>query len=218
MHIALVAEENDGLEHLCECLRMAGQSAGIIDPVSHTDMSPDDRPEVFIARGPDPHPLLRRLSNATSSPCVIALLDNENLSRFIPVSPWTDFALAPWDATEILLRIRLHFARSPMDTRDMIQRGDLVLDITNYCVYARNERIDLTYKEYELLRFLASHPGRVFTRESLLTNVWGYDYYGGSRTIDVHVRRIRSKLPSDIASQIETVHQVGYRFSIARQS
>jgi DNA-binding response OmpR family regulator len=74
--------------------------------------------------------------------------------------------------------------------------------------------LDLTYKEFELLRFLAQHPGRVFTREQLLSEVWGYDYFGGTRTVDVHIRRLRAKL-DDLDALIGTVRNVGYRFNLS---
>ena len=91
-------------------------------------------------------------------------------------------------------------------------RGGLVVDFERYEVHVKGAPVDLTYKEFELLRFLASHPGKPFTREVLLDKVWGYDYYGGTRTVDVHVRRLRSKIESGGQIYIETVRNVGYKF------
>ena len=89
----------------------------------------------------------------------------------------------------------------------------MVIDEATYSVRLRGRILDLTYKEFELLKFLAQHPGRVFTRDQLLREVWGYDYFGGTRTVDVHVRRLRAKL-GDLESLIGTVRNVGYRFNV----
>ena len=94
----------------------------------------------------------------------------------------------------------------------MIRRGELVIDETTYSVKLRGSALDLTFKEFELLKHLAGHPGRVYTRAQLLQEVWGYDYYGGTRTVDVHVRRLRAKLGPEHESLIGTVRHVGYKF------
>ncbi|WP_163228059.1 winged helix-turn-helix transcriptional regulator [Bifidobacterium choloepi] len=94
----------------------------------------------------------------------------------------------------------------------LIRCGDLVVDTNGYTASLRNVPIDLAYKEFELLKYLVQHPGRVFTRAQLLQEVWGYDYYGGTRTVDVHVRRLRAKLGGEYEHLIGTVRNVGYRF------
>ena len=91
-------------------------------------------------------------------------------------------------------------------------RGDLVIDFERYEVHVGGAPADLTYKEFELLKFLALHPGKPFTREALLDKVWGYDYYGGTRTVDVHIRRLRAKIEAHGVTYIETVRNVGYKF------
>ena len=98
----------------------------------------------------------------------------------------------------------------------MIAYGPLALNLETYQAVLDGRTLDLTFMEYELLRFLAAHPGKVFTREVLLSRVWGYEYFGGARTVDVHVRRLRAKLGEEHASLIETVRSVGYRFGRAR--
>ena len=105
-------------------------------------------------------------------------------------------------------------AAAPADAADrgVTQAGELVIDEHSYSAKLRGRPLDLTYKEFELLKFLAQHPGRVFTRDQLLREVWGYDYFGGTRTVDVHVRRLRAKLGSEYESMIGTVRQVGYKF------
>jgi DNA-binding response OmpR family regulator len=101
---------------------------------------------------------------------------------------------------------------------DVIIYGPLALNLETYQAVVDGRPLDLTYMEYELLRFLAAHPGKVFTREALLSAVWGYDYFGGARTVDVHVRRLRAKLGEENAHLIETVRSVGYRFGTSRWS
>ena len=96
----------------------------------------------------------------------------------------------------------------------MVRAGELGIDPDTYAAKLKGRPLDLTYKEFELLKFLAQHPGRVFTRDQLLREVWGYDYFGGTRTVDVHVRRLRAKLGSEYESMIGTVRQVGYKFVV----
>jgi DNA-binding response OmpR family regulator len=96
----------------------------------------------------------------------------------------------------------------------VIRAGELAIDPDTYAAKLKGRPLDLTYKEFELLKFLAQHPGRVFTRDQLLREVWGYDYFGGTRTVDVHVRRLRAKLGSEYESMIGTVRQVGYKFVV----
>src|SRR5262249_54123610 len=93
-----------------------------------------------------------------------------------------------------------------------IRSGDLAIDEATYSARLRGHPLDLTFKEFELLKFLAQYPGRVFTRSQLLQEVWGYDYFGGTRTVDVHVRRLRAKLGAEHEALIGTVRNVGYRF------
>ncbi len=107
-------------------------------------------------------------------------------------------------------RNRLAEAAEPENSE--IRAGDVVVDEITYSAKVRGRTLDLTYKEFELLKFLAQHPGRVFTRAQLLQEVWGYDYFGGTRTVDVHVRRLRAKLGPEHEALIGTVRNVGYRF------
>ncbi|MGH3662734.1 MAG: winged helix-turn-helix transcriptional regulator [Micromonosporaceae bacterium] len=106
---------------------------------------------------------------------------------------------------------RLKAAAERVDT-SQVRSGELSIDPDTYSAKLKGRPLDLTYKEFELLKFLAQHPGRVFTRDQLLREVWGYDYFGGTRTVDVHVRRLRAKLGSEHESMIGTVRQVGYKF------
>ncbi len=137
---------------------------------------------------------------------------------------------AEWGVDDVLLdtagpaeveaRLRLSLGRlaattEEVDSRSEIRNGDLSIDEATYTARIRNRVLDLTYKEFELLKYLAQHPGRVFTRAQLLQEVWGYDYFGGTRTVDVHVRRLRAKLGTDYETLIGTVRNVGYRFVAA---
>ena len=94
-----------------------------------------------------------------------------------------------------------------------IRAGDVIIDESSYTAKIKGRTLDLTFKEFELLKYLAQHPGRVFSRAQLLQEIWGYDYFGGTRTVDVHIRRLRSKLGSEFEAIIGTVRNVGYRFS-----
>lgn len=124
----------------------------------------------------------------------------------------SDVVLVTAGPAEVEARIRIALTRKP-DEPAMIQASGLTIDEASYSAKLRGRTLDLTFKEFELLRFLAGHPSRVFTREQLLSEVWGYDYFGGTRTVDVHVRRLRAKL-GDLDSLIGTVRNVGYRFMI----
>jgi DNA-binding response OmpR family regulator len=95
-----------------------------------------------------------------------------------------------------------------------IRSGEVVIDEDSYTAKIKGRSLDLTFKEFELLKYLAQHPGRVFSRSQLLQEIWGYDYFGGTRTVDVHIRRLRSKLGPEFESIIDTVRNVGYRFSV----
>jgi DNA-binding response OmpR family regulator len=131
---------------------------------------------------------------------------------------------ADWGVDDVLLetagpaevdaRIRLVIGRLAQEkSSSKIQASGVVIDEASYSAKVHGRPLDLTFKEFELLRFLATHPSRVFTREQLLSEVWGYDYFGGTRTVDVHVRRLRAKL-GDLESLIGTVRNVGYRFNV----
>jgi DNA-binding response OmpR family regulator len=132
---------------------------------------------------------------------------------------------AEWGADDVVLhtagpaeveaRLRLAIGRrvgSAPEVPDEIRSGDLAIDEATYSARLRSRPLDLTFKEFELLKFLAQHPGRVFTRAQLLQEVWGYDYFGGTRTVDVHIRRLRAKLGPEHDALIGTVRNVGYRF------
>lgn len=150
-----------------------------------------------------------RLRSATLP--AVAIIERRDLERFA----WEEVAdelLFPGSSeAEIRVRLAILRRRTGSGAGTTIRLGPLVLDVDTYQVTAGGRALDLTFKEFELLRFLASRPGRVFTRPTLLREVWGYDFYGGTRTVDVHVRRLRSKLGPEHDYLIETIRGVGYR-------
>lgn len=131
-----------------------------------------------------------------------------------------DFCLWPFQPRELERRIThaMWDAGRATDASDIVAYEDLVLNVETYQATIAHQPMDLTYMEYELLKFLASHPGKVFSRETLLSRVWGYDYFGGARTVDVHVRRLRAKLGEEHAGLITTIRSVGYSFGKSRWS
>ena len=155
--------------------------------------------------------VLRALGDANPKGPVIVVADRGSLDRY----PWEELAdelLFPGSpAAEIRVRLAMLVRRLGVSDPDWVRLGKLALSAETYQVAVDGRPLDLTYKEFELLRFLASRPGRVFTRAALLREVWGYDFYGGTRTVDVHIRRLRAKLGSEHEHLIETVRGVGYR-------
>ena len=192
---------------------MARAQNGVIEQV--TDEAPD-LVVLEIDRRPNSSSiweLAQKIKQAKPLP-VIALVNKETIGNLnANLKLVDDFILQPGDASELLLRVkRLIEDTGSTDSSELIACGDLVIDLAS-CEVTLNERlIELTFKEYELLRFLAVHPGRVYTRDSLLSKVWGYDYFGGDRTVDVHIRRLRSKIEDVSHTFIETVRNIGYRF------
>jgi DNA-binding response OmpR family regulator len=130
---------------------------------------------------------------------------------------YDDFCLDPFHPRELEARLRHLFWRTGSGAApELVEYGALMLNLETYQAQIDGRPLDLTYMEYELLKFLAQHPGKVFTRETLLSRVWGYEYYGGARTVDVHIRRLRAKLGEEHANLIATVRSVGYRFGQSR--
>jgi two-component system alkaline phosphatase synthesis response regulator PhoP len=145
---------------------------------------------------------------------IIALAAAGNLDSLNNRNGIDDFIVYPVNNTELLLRIKRLLSKILEEVSDELIRCDgLTIDLVTCEVTVDGIKTDLTYKEFELLKLMASHRGRVFTRESLLDKIWGYDYYGGDRTVDVHMRRLRSKIEDANHTYIETVRNIGYRFA-----
>jgi DNA-binding response OmpR family regulator len=156
-------------------------------------------------------------STGTSAP-LLAVVTEGGLTAIAADWGLDDVILESSGPAEVEARLRLSIGRmtAARDTAtantEEIRSGDLSIDEATYQAKLGNRALDLTFKEFELMKFLAQHPGRVFTRAQLLQEVWGYDYFGGTRTVDVHVRRLRAKLGPDREALIGTVRNVGYKF------
>jgi len=143
----------------------------------------------------------------------LGLMDEEALAHYDLALGLDDFIVVPYKTSEIIARLELLRWRRDESTRsELIKCGDLVIDLSKYEVRLAGHVIILTLKEYELLCFLAANRGKVFSRETLLNKIWGYDYFGGARTVDVHVTRLRNKIEDSGHSFIETIRGVGYKF------
>ena len=182
-----------------------------------------------LMSGPDPEIVLvdaRRTLAAARDTCrllragglrapLLGVVEEAGLVAIAPDWGLDDVVLTTAGPAEVEARLRLALTRSAEATDGgsgpMITNGALSIDPDRYAAKLKGRPLDLTYKEFVLLKFLAQHPGRVFTRDQLLREVWGYDYFGGHRTVDVHVRRLRAKLGSEYESMIGTVRQVGYK-------
>lgn len=164
---------------------------------------------------------LNKLLQSIGVDCPIITIATEGaLSAMNADWGFNDVILDTAGPAEIEARIRIAVGRIEADnfasdpTSREIRTGEIVIDENSYTAKIKGRSLDLTFKEFELLKYLAQHPGRVFSRAQLLQEIWGYDYFGGTRTVDVHIRRLRSKLGPEFESIIGTVRNVGYRFTL----
>jgi len=217
--VLLVAQQGNELDALVRELEAGGYRVSLCPAGGVEDaMTSGDPPDVLVLdlTTAGEEPALRYLwdePTGTDSPVAIALLRREQVPHHDLPAAVDDFVALPAAAGELAARVRRALKRRRPEESDRALRcGDLTIDLANYMVFVGGRQVSLTYKEYELLRFLATNPDTVFTRETLLNKVWGYDFYGGARTVDVHIRRLRSKIEDRHHSFIETVRNVGYRF------
>ena len=153
------------------------------------------------------------------SPPIIIITTEGGLSAINADWGITDVILDTAGPAEVDARIRIVIGKDAIEqlaknpSLKEIRSGEVVIDEDSYTAKIKGRTLDLTFKEFELLKYLAQHPGRVFSRSQLLQEIWGYDYFGGTRTVDVHIRRLRSKLGPEFESIIDTVRNFGYRFS-----
>ena len=191
---------------------LPAEPSALVDSPAADLVLVDARRELAAARS------LCRLVRATGiSLPLVAILTEGGLAGLTAEWGIDDVLLESAGPAEVEARLRLAIGSLALNTVDdqgsgQITAGDLVIDETTYSARVDGRLLDLTYKEFELIKHLAQHPGRVFTRAQLLQEVWGYDYFGGTRTVDVHVRRLRAKLGSEHEVLIGTVRNVGYRF------
>ena len=151
----------------------------------------------------------------TSTPMLLVVPENQLADLHIPMRPVCDFICSAASDAEYAVRIRhVLWPGEETSDEDVVKVDDLTVNLATYQVRVDDVPVDLTYMEYSLLAFMVTHPGRAYSRETLLRRVWGFDYCGGSRTVDVHVRRIRAKLGPLASSHIETVRGVGYLFKL----
>lgn len=217
-HVVLLTDADDGLGDLADHLDLLGHTvtvaprrASAAAGVPAADMAVvDARADLAGART-----VCADIAALAAHLPVLAVFHDAGLSAVSARWQVSDILLSTAGPAEVQARLRLAAARHGVGAAqepDEIRTADLVVDAAGYTARIHGQPLNLTYKEFELLKFLAQHPGRVFSREQLLQEVWGYDYFGGTRTVDVHVRRLRAKLGADHEQLIGTVRNVGYRF------
>jgi len=221
MHTILFVDATEELMPLAATLEEAGYAAAQTGLFRLLDDAAARTPAVLIFN------LLGRqdaaaIRNALRSPDLahgvasLAVVRGDQLASLDFTTGIDDFIVYPAIGDEVTARVRRAiWLKSGVESDNTLRAGDLHIDLANYKAYVAGRPVDLTYKEYELLRFLATNRDKVFTREALLNRVWGYDFYGGARTVDVHVRRLRSKIEDRTHTFIETVRNVGYRFHLS---
>ncbi|WP_138442181.1 winged helix-turn-helix transcriptional regulator [Sinomonas susongensis] len=222
-HILLLTNSRGSSVEVLPALELLNHQVHILpaEPTALLDADPADvvfldaRKDLVGARS------LTQLLKATGLSAPLLLILTEGGMAAVS-SAWAvdDIVLESAGPAEIEARIRLAMTRSAKaeEPETEIRAAGVVIDEASYTARVNGEALNLTFKEFELLKYLAQHPGRVFTRQQLLTEVWGYDYYGGTRTVDVHVRRLRAKLGPDHEGLIGTVRNVGYRLTLTRLS
>ena len=211
---------------LAQALDLAGYAwKAVADDQAATTNEPDDGwggAIVVVGNDPDGAFAVCRAVRKAESPVepLLLLISGAQLEQLeLREDLFDDFCLSPFHPRELEARLRHQLWRAGRGAQpEVVEYGDLMLNLETYQAGIDGRPLTLTYMEYELLKFLAQHPGKVFTRETLLSRVWGYEYYGGARTVDVHVRRLRAKLGEEHAGLIQTVRSVGYRFGQSRWS
>jgi len=214
------AEVLPALALLQHQVRILPAEASVLIDIPEIDIAfIDARRELPAAKN-----LTRLLTTTGVGAPVIVITTDGGLSAMTADWGVQDVILDSAGPAEVEARIRMaigeHTAiRNAADpTSGEIRSGEIVIDEKSYTAKIKGRSLDLTFKEFELLKYLAQHPGRVFTRAQLLQEIWGYDYFGGTRTVDVHIRRLRAKLGPEFESIIGTVRNVGYRFSVSHSS
>ena len=191
----------------------SNESKTFIDQVAAAEGSPLIIMELNLLNKPQISKVLELCKEANLP--TLAIISPDDLMSLDTDMIITDFIVSPFLEEELITRSIFSVKRAtvaPLE-EDLINRGDLTINPSNYEVLINNIRVHLRFKEYELLLLLASNPGRVYDRATLLNQIWGYDYFGGTRTVDVHIRRLRSKIENNAENPyIETIWNVGYRF------
>jgi DNA-binding response OmpR family regulator len=186
---------------------MAAEPTALLDAPQADVILLDARRELIAAKS------LCRLMQTTGTDAPVLVIASEGgVAALSGDWGFADFVLSTAGPAELEARLRILLAPiAQTRTEALITSGGIVIDEASYSARLNGKHLDLTYTEFELLKYLAQHPGRVFSRQQLLSDVWGYDYYGGTRTVDVHIRRLRAKLGAEYEALIGTVRNVGYR-------
>ncbi|MDE2670697.1 MAG: response regulator transcription factor [Chloroflexota bacterium] len=214
MNAVLIVSGQPDLLALTPELEEAGLSTTVLEPARLGEIERDFAGVLLLDLRDLSNVAIDRLAAASGEHelVLVHVCGADQLDRMPFDSPADDFIVLPAAPGELRRRVeRALYRRHGIDTENFVRCGALTIDLANYRVTVASESVVLTFKEYELLRYLAMNAGRVSTREQLLNRVWGYDYFGGARTVDVHIRRIRSKIEIHGHTFIETVRNVGYR-------
>jgi DNA-binding response OmpR family regulator len=218
--ITIIAKESDPIQKLVSKLNRNGFSCSVVadrgQALARISTEPPDLLLVDIDISPATQPTENSLLAAVAKTIpILALIPPGRLNELAANLKITDFAVKPFSIEEVALRVKRLLSRAQgADASEIITRGDLEIHLARYEVRLSGRLVELTFREYKLLSFLAANRGQVFTREVLLNKVWGYDYFGGDRTVDVHIRRLRSKVEDANHTFIDTVRNIGYRFRI----
>lgn len=174
--------------------------------------------------GIDGYEVCRQIRRSSSTPIIMLSAKGEVFDKVLGLELGADdYVIKPFDSKELVARVRAVLRRNtsvseestaPEPTGDYVSYPDLIINLTNYSVQYYGDNIEMPPKELELLYFLASHPNQVFTREQLLDHIWGYEYYGDTRTVDVHIKRLREKVKDHNFWSLSTVWGIGYKFEI----
>ena len=220
MSDVLVLDATEDMQSIWRAL----ESAGFRVSYSYAeDMSGASPPSAQVAvlnlcgRADGPSALARCAEVFRSTDAaVLVVVHAHEVAQLDAAGRFDDFFVFPASPPEVVSRVRRAARRrTGVEERNTLEAGALRIDLDGYKAYVDERPVDLTFKEYQLLRFLMTNRTKVFTREALLDRVWGYDFYGGARTVDVHIRRLRSKIETHGHRFIETVRSVGYRFQVA---
>jgi two-component system alkaline phosphatase synthesis response regulator PhoP len=214
--VTFVGQDRERVERLARELEGEGYWTAVCPPAEATTVLADGpQPDAMVVDATATNGaagLLHDIRETAPVPTVL-LIDEGQLSGCELPRGIDDFLILPATAGELAARIRQLLRRhAHLESNNTLCCGDLIINLASREVFLAGRSVTLVYKEYELLRFLLSNRDTVFTREALLSNVWGYDFYGGTRTVDVHIRRLRSKIEGPGHAFIETVRNVGYRF------
>ncbi|MBD8529927.1 response regulator transcription factor [Massilia sp. CFBP 13647] len=219
----LLVDASEEVRSMAPALEIAGYSAAHISLNRVLETVQSKRPAImmFSVFGAQNTAGIRTLLKSEQMPggiAAIGLTASPQLPSFDFSMGLDDFIVYPAPFDEVNARMRRAiFQKTGFQSDNKLVAGNLRINLGVHKAYIDDEPVDLTFKEYEILRFLAAHPDKVFTREALLNRIWGYEFDGGARTVDVHIRRLRAKIEHRGQTFIQTVHNVGYRFHILKQ-